>query len=125
MTNTEPNPDSTLQDLFLVRDRHNTPIPSVAKIWKNDALARRWTVPLKNLSKVDIYMLSRLGPKWDEIDPYSGLEEDNVPENENTNVELNNINLNSVTKLTKTDNKNDAYHLRKRASPKSVIRKSR
>ena len=125
VTNTEPNPDFSLQDLFLVRDRHNTPIPSVAKLWKNDALAHRWTVPLKNLSKVDIYMLSRPGPKWDEIDPYSGLEEANVPDNENTSAEPNNANPNSMTKITKINNKNDAYHLQKRASPKSVIRKSR
>ena len=125
MNNIEPNPETTLQDLLLVRDRHNTPIPSVAKLWRNDALSRRWTVPLKNLSKVDIYMLSQPGPKWDDIDPYSGLEEVNVPDNETTNVEINSAKPNSMMKTTKPAIKNDIYHLWKRASPKSVIRKSR
>ena len=71
----EITPESTLQDLFLVRDRWNTPIPSVSKLWKNDAISRRWSVPLQNLSKVDIYMLSHPGSKREKIDPYSSLEE--------------------------------------------------
>ena len=68
-------PATTLQDLLLIRDCRNTPIPSVAAIWKSDALRKNWTVPLHKLSASDIYALSKPPPNWDSIDPYSGLEE--------------------------------------------------
>ena len=36
----EPTPDSTLEDLFLVRDRCSRPISCVNRLWENDAMTK-------------------------------------------------------------------------------------
>ena len=72
----QTNPSSTLQDLLMIRDRRNTPITSVAEIWKSDALQKKWSVHLRKLNPSDIYALSKPPINWDNINPYSGLEEE-------------------------------------------------
>ena len=37
---------------------------------------KNWTVPLRKLSASDTYALSKPSPNWDNINPYSGLEEE-------------------------------------------------
>ena len=47
----------------------------IIEIWKNDAKKKKWTVPVVNLSKSDIYVLSKPAPNWDQIDAYSSIED--------------------------------------------------
>ena len=53
------------------------PEQTVLEIWRKDALSHNWTVPILRLSNSDIYDLSQKPPYWSEMDPYSGLEEEN------------------------------------------------
>lgn len=75
-------------DLSISSDHQNSlpkehsPIPCVEDIWKQDARKRKWTVSLKKLGSADIYELSCPTPKWDEIDPYSSLDEYSLPNEE-------------------------------------------
>ena len=45
----------------------------ISEIWMKDAKERKWAIPLKQLSKSDIYELSNPLPNWSEMDPYSGI----------------------------------------------------
>ena len=80
-----PMYDPTGTTLILPLKKHKPvildPEKAVHKIWKNDALFHNWSVPLKKLSKHDIYDLSHKPPDWSNMDPYSGLED----ESEDTN----------------------------------------
>ena len=53
----------------------STPIPLVENLWRTEALNRKYSVPLNKLNKCEIYDLSHPPPNWDNIDPYSGLED--------------------------------------------------
>ena len=65
----ENEPDASIGSLAYSR-----PPTSVAKLWHEDALRKRWTVPVPKLSARDIYNLSHAPPQWDKMDPYSDLE---------------------------------------------------
>ena len=61
--------------LLLNGQSSDSPIPSVMEIWKRDALHKNWLVPLRRLTRKELYELSNLPHKWDEMHPYSSLEE--------------------------------------------------
>ena len=50
------------------------PTKLIEKIWKKDAITRKWTVPVEKMNKRKVYELSNRPPDWDKIDPYSDLE---------------------------------------------------
>ena len=51
------------------------PIKLIEKIWKKDAITKKWTVPVEKMNKRKVYELSNRPPDWDKIDPYSDLED--------------------------------------------------
>ena len=65
------------------------PIQTVLDILRKDTISWNWTVPIVKLSHKDIYDLSRRPPNWSDMDPYSGLEDENN-EMSNTPDETNN-----------------------------------
>ena len=75
-----PKYDPTGTTLILPLKKHKPVIPdpekAVCEIWKNSALFHNWSVPIKRLSKHDIYDLSHKPPNWSDMDPYSGLEDE-------------------------------------------------
>ena len=72
------DPTGTTLILPLKKCKQVIPDPekAVHNIWMNDALSCNWFVPLKKLSKLDIYDLSHKPPDWSHMDPYSGLEDE-------------------------------------------------
>ena len=101
-----------LQDLFLVRNQMID--ANILKLWEVDVKTKKWEIPLCKLTSREVYDLSHPRPKWDEIDPYSGLEEDDDESSENqTTTEINSAHTN-----------NSKYELRKRANTGKVTRKS-
>ena len=70
-----------LQDLFLVRNQRID--ANILKLWEVDAKTKKWEIPLRKLTSREVYDLSHPLPKWDKIDPYSGLEEDDDESSEN------------------------------------------
>ena len=69
------------------------PVTHVHNLWKKDAVQRTWTVDVPKLSKTRLYELTHPPPNWDQIDPYSSLEETvdnedecNPPPEETSNV---------------------------------------
>ena len=69
-----PNPNSS-QQFYLTKQINDQYGPEIVNLWKNDAMKKKWIVPIVNLSKDDIYLLSNPAPNWDNIDPYSGIED--------------------------------------------------
>ena len=51
------------------------PATHVQKLWISDAGKRKWTVNVPCLSNEQLYALKHPPPDWDNIDPYSELEE--------------------------------------------------
>ena len=61
---------------FLKRNTRTCNIEKqISVIWMKDAKECKWSIPLKQLSKSDIYELSNPVPNWSEMDPYSGIED--------------------------------------------------
>ena len=102
-----------------------TPILFVEKLWKNEALNRKYSVSLNRLNKQEIYNLSHPLPDWDNIDPYSGLEEyssDSQPDDETT---VKNTETSCKLSKTMTMSKDcEPYHMRSRTKTSPVCRKS-
>ena len=83
---------------FLKHDAHTSNIEKqISEIWMKDAKEWKWSIPLKRLSKSDIYELSNPPPNWTEMDLYSGIEDVNdepepdipvIPLEENNTVDL-------------------------------------
>ena len=73
-TTTLVSPNSS-QNFYLAKQMNAQYSPDVINLWKNDAMKKKWTVPIVNLSKDDIYALSKPIPNWDKMDPYSGIED--------------------------------------------------
>ena len=69
-----PNPNSS-QQFYLAKQINDQYSPEIVKLWKKDAMKKKWTVPIVNLSKDNIYLLSNPSPNWDNMDPYSGIED--------------------------------------------------
>ena len=59
------------------------PIGLIENMWKKDAIAKKWTVLVEKMNKKKIYELSNRPPDWDNIDPYSDLEEINSDQQTN------------------------------------------
>ena len=64
----------------------------IVNMWKERALKDKAYVPLKRMTKGDIYDMTRGPVKWEDIDPYSSLEEEkdevaNVPEGSDQKTE--------------------------------------
>ena len=68
------NPNSS-QQFFLTKQINDQYSLEIVNLWKNDTMKKKWTVPIVNLSKDDIYLLSNPAPNWDNIDPYLGIED--------------------------------------------------
>ena len=89
--------DPTGTQLILPLKKHKpvvaNPEQTVLEIWRKDALSHNWTVPVLKLSNSDIYDLSHKPPNWSDMDPYSGLEEENEDVS-NTADQSDNIKLN-------------------------------
>ena len=104
--------NNDLQDLFLVRNQ--TVDVNVLKLWEDDAKTKKWDIPLCKPTAREVYDISYPPPKWDEIDPYLGLEEENAETNENPP----NAGANDAPK---SDSK---YEMRKRSNSGKATRKS-
>ena len=59
------------------------PIGIIENMWKKDTINKKWTVPVEKMNKKKIYELSNRPPDWDNIDPYSDLEEINSDQQTN------------------------------------------
>ena len=103
------------------------PIKLIEKMWKKDAITKKWTVPVEKMNKKKVYELSNRPPDWDKIDPYSDLEEiisdQHVSESEDQKHALNTPkqNIDSAVKFHQ-----NVYNLweRKPVSDLAVFRKS-
>ena len=69
------NNSADFSHFYLTKNINEQYAPDVINLWKMDALSKKWTVPLLNLNKDDIYALSKPALNWEIIDPYSSLEE--------------------------------------------------
>ena len=75
-TDSTPNDDSTIKSVVSnQKDFVKNPVSSLHNLWKRDAVRRTWTVDVPKLSKTQLYELLHPPPNWDQIDPYSSLEE--------------------------------------------------
>ena len=104
--------NNDLQDLFLVRNQ--TVDVNVLKIWEDDAKSKKWDIPLRKLTAREVYDLSHPPPKWDKMDPYSGLEEENEETTENQPTAR-------ANDAPKSDSK---YEMQKRSNSGKATRKS-
>ena len=66
--------------------RTDNPIAEIEMMWHQDALTKRWHVPVRNLTKAEIYNLSHAPPNWENMDPYSSLNETSCDSLPNKNV---------------------------------------
>ena len=96
-------------------------IPLVEELWRSEALNRKYSVPLNRLNKREIYDLSHPPPNWDNIDPYSGLEEHS--EDDINNSKISNVN-DKHNDPPKTEFAREPYHMRTRQKTTTSLRKS-
>ena len=68
------NPNSS-QHFYLAKQINDQYSLDIVSLWKNDAMKKKWTVPIVKLSTDDIYLLANPSPNWDNMDPYSGIED--------------------------------------------------
>ena len=62
-------------NFFLTKQINEQYAPDVISLWKSDAMRKKWSVPILNLNKDEIYSLSKPAPNWQTMDPYSSLED--------------------------------------------------
>ena len=62
------------------------PEKTVTKLWKYDALSRKWSIPLTKLDSRKLYELSQKPPNWSEMDPYSDSDIENISTTPEGNV---------------------------------------
>ena len=108
-------------ETYVKKSSATAPIPLVEEMWRTEALTRKYSVPLNKLNKREIYDLSHPPPDWDNIDPYSGLEDHSDDENNNpkkTNVDKEHIDS------PKTEFAREPYHMRTCQIPQPSSRKS-
>ena len=68
------NPNSS-QHFYLAKQINDQYSPDIVSLWKNDAMKKKWTVPIVKLSKDNIYLLANPSPNWNNMDPYSSIED--------------------------------------------------
>ena len=102
-----PKYDPTGTTLILPLKKHKPVIPdpekAVCEIWMNNALSHNWSVPLKRLSKHDIYDLSHKPPDWSNMDPYSRLEDESEDTNDPPNRQDQNTTIDSPVQTILTE----------------------
>ena len=72
--------------------------PEVIKLWKTDARKKKWIIPVVNLSKSDIYALSKPAPNWDNINAYSSIEDIGSNSNKSKSSDIDDPSLNTLSK---------------------------
>ena len=72
-TSTLVNSSQMLHDMSPVMNNAQHISADVRNIWENDVRRKKWMIPLRKLTPMDIYTLSKPAPNWEAMDPYSGL----------------------------------------------------
>ena len=73
----ETSEDNTICDESDVNSQDGMNVSNtIQELWKSEALKNNSYVPLKRMSRLDIYDMTRKQVDWDNIDPYSSLEEE-------------------------------------------------
>ena len=103
----------------------STPIPLVENLWRTEVFNRKYSVPLNKLNKREIYDLSHPPPNWDNIEPYSGLEEYSENEFNDSNTANDNNELSETSGDPPNIESNcEPYHMRTCQKTSPTRRKS-
>ena len=62
--------------MSVIKKRSSSHLIDVYKLWCDDALKRKWKVQLKKMNSDDLYYMTQPTPDWENMDPYSGIEDE-------------------------------------------------